>query len=101
MERGSHWRAGCRECDDLTGIPTGSFQGQSGSREATEETITLTRGMEARTRELVVEVMRSDWVLGIKNNVKERVMSRMTQDFGLNKWKKTVEQILGRPEALL
>lgn len=100
MDRGSPWRARCRECDDLTGVLTGSFQGQSRSREATEETTILTRGMEAWTRRLVAKVMRSDWVLGTKNNV-ERGMSRMTQDFGLNKWKKTVEQILGRSEALL
>lgn len=55
-------KGGC----DRTQVLTGSFQGQSGSGEASKETLTLTRGLVGWTRELVMEVVSSDLVLDIE-----------------------------------
>lgn len=60
-----------REWCDLTHTLSRLFQSKRASREASEETVILTIGMAAQTRELVVEVMRSDWVQDVKKNVWE------------------------------
>ena len=58
-----------------------------GSREASENRIS-TRGMAAWSRELAVEVVRSDRSLNRRKGVQGRMRSRMSPTFGLSNRKK-------------
>lgn len=69
IERGNLWKAVSGQGCDLTQVLTGSFWGQSRSREAGKDTLTLMRSLVAWTRELEVDLVSVDWLLDMRKDM--------------------------------